>query len=597
METSQGTSAGPISRRGVPWRQFELRLRQGIADHDLILALVLFVSSLFLNQAEFVPNLRDLNMWDEAAWIASGRALLTGWLPTVGGSPLVSILYALTSLPFLNSPFWLVHSASLGRVILFALLWFSAYRIARQLSSRAPAPILLGMVFVSPLAISMLTFPSDPLYSALAGLGLWQTLAFHATHDTRHAWGSSIFVGLAALARNDGVLLALVLVPLLQLLAPKGRRLRTLAGSVIPAAALIGGVVLISGLPSGTFALGTLERTYDNFESGQQAVYQGTGERNPVIESRLEARRLFGTPEENHYSVWNAIRRNPPAYLARVRAIAAGMPSVFLDAYGKRFGAVFLVLAVGGLVSLVRRRQFMLPVILVAFSLPILSAFVITVVRAGHFQLWWFSVYALAAIGLYGMVGSLANLPAVGMWSLVWGAVAVYGVVDNKLAVYYGAAVMLAALWIGFVFARRERTSAAALLLSVFLAAGLVLRGAFPSPKIRQLGVAADEQAVLYLRQHFPPGTLVAAGRPGVLWSAGMAPATLSSADVPAFDDPAEVLRWMREQGMQAVYVDSGLYGDNPGLWKLIEPEIGTGFEVGFIGDQGNVQVLLVTPP
>jgi hypothetical protein len=583
--------------KGVPWRQFELRLRQGIADHDLILALVLFVSSLLLNQAKFVPNLADLNMWDEAAWIATGRSLLTGWLPTVGGSPLVAILYALTSLPYLSSPFWLVLSASLGRLILFGLLWFSAYRIARQISPRAPAPILLGMVFVSPLATSMLTFPSDPLYSALAGLALWQTLAFHATRDTRHARGSSIFVGLAALARNDGVLLALVLVPLLQLLAPKGRRLRTLAGSVVPAAALIGGVVLISGLPSGKFTLGTFDRTYDNFEAGQQAVYQVTGERNAVIESILEARRLFGTPEENHHSVWNAIRRNPSAYLARVRAIAMGMPTAVLDAYGKRFGAVFLVLAVGGLVSLVRRREFKLPVILAAFALPILSAFVITIVRVGHLQLWWFSVFALAAIGLYDMVCSLARPTAVGVWSLVWGAVAVYGVVDNKLAVYYGAAVMLAGLWIGFVFTRRERASAATLLLSVFLAAGLVLRGAFPSPKIRQLGVAADEQAVLYMHEHFAPGTLVAAGRPGVPWSAGMSAANLSSADVPVFEESDDVLRWMRDQGMQAVYVDSGLYGDNAWLWKLIEPEIGSGFEVGFRGDQGNVQVLLVTAP
>ena len=174
---------------------------------------------------------------------------------------------------------------------------------------------------------------------------------------------------------------------------------------------------------------------------------------------------------------------------------------------------------------------------------------------------------------------------------------AVYGVLDDKLAVYYGATVMLAALWIAFVLACRERIPAAALLLSVFLAAGLVVRGAFPSPKVRQLGGAADEQAVVYMREHFAPGTFVAAGAPGVVQMAGMRPATLSSTDVPVFDESSEVLRWMREQGMQAVYVDRSLWGDNPALWQLIKAEIGQGFESVFVGDERNVRVLRVTAP
>ncbi len=74
-----------------------------------------------------------------------------------------------------------------------------------------------------------------------------------------------------------------------------------------------------------------------------------------------------------------------------------------------------------------------------------------------------------------------------------------------------------------------------------------------------------------------------------------MTSATLSSTDVPEFEDPAEVVRWMREQGMQAVYVDAGLYVDNPALWSLIEAEIGDGFERVFEAEEGNYQVLLVT--
>jgi hypothetical protein len=590
------STAAELGTQESSGRRLLARFRHALDDPLLVLSLVLFAAGLFLNQAAFVPNLRDLNMWDEAAWLTSGRALLTGWLPNVGNSPLATGFFALTCLPFRDSPFWMVQSASLARLILFGLLWLSAYRIARQLPKPAGG-VLLGVAFVSPMFTSLLRYPSDPLYSALAGLGLAEVLAFHADHNLRHAWRSSAFVGLSALARNDGVLLTLVLVPLLLLLAPRGRPWRTLVAAALPAVALIGGVTLISGLPSGTFTLGASERMYTNFEDGQLPVFEGTGERNRVIEARLEARRLFGTPEENHYSLWNAIRRNPPAYLVRWRAFFGALPSAFLEAYGKRFGAAFVLLGAVGLIALVRRREYKVPIALVAFALPFLSVFVTTNIRMGYLRFWWFSVYALAAIGLSELVRALGRWSALGIWSALWVAVAAYGVADNKLAVYYTAAVMLAAVWAGFILARRELASTTAILLSVFLSAGLILHGTFPSPKIRQLGVAGDERAVLYLREHFPPGTLIATGIPGVVQAAGMASATLSSTDVPAFEDSAEVVRWMREQGMQAVYVDAGLYGDNPKLWSLIEAEIGSGFQRVFVAEAGNYQVLLVSPP
>jgi hypothetical protein len=577
-------------------RRFGYRFRRHVVDADLASALILFAVALFLNQSVFVPNLADLNMWDEAGWISGGRSILGGGVPAVGDSPLVSYFYGIISLPHSNSPFWLVHSASLGRVVLFGLLWLTGYKIARRLPV-SPASILLGLLLVTPLATGMLSFPSDPLYSALAGLSLWQALALLSTQDTRHAWASSIFIGLAALARNDGMLMALVLVPLLQVLAPKGRRLLTLAASALPSLLLIGGVVLVHGLQTGSYSLGTIERTYDNFESGQQSVFQGAGEQNAVIEARLEARRLFGTPEDNDSSILNAIRRNPAEFRRRLVAVVRGLPSIFLEAYGKRFGAVLLALAIGGIIALLHQRRLRLLVTLAAFTLPILSGFAITLIRPGHLQLWWFSVFALAAVGLDELAGRIGNGRTVGIWTASWLALAAYGVVDDKLAVYYGAAVMLAATWIGFVIARRNPHSSATSFLAVALAAGLVIRGAFPSPKIRVLGQAADEQAVLYLREHFAPGTFVAAGAPGVLWLAGMRAATLSSTDIPTFEQSSEVVRWMREQGMAAVYVDRSLWGDNPVLWELIESEIGRGFESGFTGDGGNIRVLHVTAP
>jgi hypothetical protein len=366
---------------------------------------------------------------------------------------------------------------------------------------------------------------------------------------------------------------------------------------VLPVVLLVGGVVLVHGLQSGSYSLGTLERTYGNFESGQQIVYTGTGERNATMESRLEARRLFGTPQENGNSVLNAIHRNPSEFLRRLAALISTLPSLYLDAYGKRFGVLLLVLAVTGIVVLLRRKQIKLLMILAAFTLPILSGFMITLIRPGHLELWWFSLYALAAIGLHTMFESLRNGRALIAWSAVWGVIAVYGLVDDKLAFYYAAAVMLGVVWIGCLIVRRHWLPPAAAFAAAALAGGLIIRGGFPPPTTRSLGEAADERAVLYLHERFPPGTLVAAGSPGVVAAAGMTPAVLASEDVPGFDDSSELLQWMRERGIQAVYVDDSLTRVESALWELIEPEIGRGFVTGFEEGGDGVRVLLVAPP
>lgn len=596
MEELEGSPYG--SRAGIerPRRPLWLRLRQATTNRDLTLGLILFATFLFLNQAVFVLNLEDIDVWDEAWWIATRQVILDGLVPPVGASPLVSAFYALSSLPYLNSPFWLIQTASLGRLILVTLLWLSAYRIGRQLSPLAPAVILLGMLLVTPLATDILRFPSDPLYSALAGLALAEVLAFHFTKSLQHVWASSFFLGLASLARNDGLLLGLVLVPLLVVLAPKTRRLSTLVGSTAPLILLVGGVVLVHGVQSGSYSMGTLERTYGNFESGQQIVTSGTGQRNATIESRLKARRLFGTPEENRNSVLTAIRRNPSEYLRRVVGLARALPALYLDAYGKRFGAVILILATAGIIVLLRRKEFKVLTILAAFTLPILSGFVITLIRSGHLQLWWFTLYALAAIGLHAMGRDIGNGRSVALWSVVWGAVALYGVVDDKLAVYYGAAVMLGVTWVGFLNTRHRWLPTAAAFITIALAGGLIIRGAFPPPKVRHLGEAADERAVLYLRDQFPPGTIVAAGSPGVVAAAGMTPEVLADESVPVFDTSNEMLRWMHERRIQAVYVDASLLAESA-QWELILSELGQGLETGLRDENGSPRVLLLTTP
>lgn len=568
-------------------------------DLAACLPLILFGANLLLVYSIFLPHLADINLWDEASMVASGRALLQGHVPGYAANPLVAILYALTYLPFKTSPFWLVQSTSLGRLILFSLLWLGTYLVARRLSRWAAPPVMLGLLFVSPLSIDFLRFPSDPLFASLAAISFSFVLAYQQEGRARHALWASFFLGLAALARNDGLILFLVFVPIMVLLAAPLRQWKvSLAAAIGPFVLVAGGAVLIAGLVNGSYDLGTMARTYDNFESGQQVVGGAPGEGNAVIQARLEARRLFGTPEENGHSVFRAIQRNPGAYWTRLKAILRALPDTILHAYGIRFAAILFLLAARGILELVLQRQWRLLAILGLWPAHLVTGFVITIFREGHVLFPFYIVLALAAIGIASVLEQIGNLWERIGWSVILGGLAFATLLTNKLAIFYGVIILLLAFWLCVVAWKMLEASAhaTAVPLLILLASGLILRGGFPSPSIRVLGTAADEQAVLYLRDHLPPGSAVAAGAPGAVIEADMLPATLSAADVPTGRSSEEMVAWLRSQAIRAVYVDQTLWGDNPALWALLQQQIGKGLERVFVGDGGDYQVLLVKP-
>jgi len=574
------------------------RLQKWFEPKDHRLALIFFVVNVFLVFAIFLPNFSDLNPWDEAAYIAGGKALAEGGkLPRFVGNPITTLFFALTYLPFQASPYWMVHSISLARIFLFSMLWLSIYLIAKQLSEFAPSAIVLGIFLVTPLSVEFMRFPSDPLFASFAGLSLWQLLAFKDSRARKHLLLSSFFMALAALARNDGLVLFGVLVFLVILLNFKKRGFwQAFMAILLPFAILIGGYILGYGCLTGDFSLGTMERTYDNFESGQQIVFSGTGEFNPVIESRLEARRLFGTPEENGYSVFNAIRRNPQEYIRRVKAALIRLPQDLLHAYGIRFTVLLLVLAGRGIFELIKRREIALLVILCLWPAHLVTGLLITLFRVGHLQFPYYIVFVLASIGLFAALSNLKSKFEVGWVSLLMLGLCVYSLLDNKLAIFYGASVFLVGFWIISLFLKGKNQAIKGSALLILLIAGIILRGNFPSPKVRDLGSDPKEQAILFMVENFPSKTTFAAGSPGVVWAADMGYAGLASWDVPKDKTSSEFIEWMADQGIEAIYVDHDLYKVLPGIWKLIEPEIGLSLERVFQVDQGNYQVLTIKP-
>jgi hypothetical protein len=210
----------------------------------------------------------------------------------------------------------------------------------------------------------------------------------------------------------------------------------------------------------------------------------------------------------------------------------------------------------------------------------------------------FYIIFALASIGLFSLLDRWEDRNERMMWLAALLAVAAYGFIDEKLAVYYGAGVFLVALLaILVIHGQTPKSSAAtATSLLILLAAGVVIRGNFPSPKTFRLGVEAKEQASVYLQEHLAPGTKVAAGSPGVVWASNMTYSGMASKDVPIYKTSEEFLDWMVRQNIEAVYVDHSLYNTNPAVWNLLKPRIGEELDRVFVADEGDIQVLLVQP-
>lgn len=574
------------------------------------LAVLLFCITFLLVLPSLFPALDEINSWDESAYIHNGQLLIDkGQWPLFAYSPLSSIFYGLTYLPFHNSHFWLVYSCRLGRILLFALLWWSTYLVMRPLRRFASPWVIGGLFLVAPFTFSFLSFPSDPLFTGFAALSFWQLLCFfnaakpdgNRVAGRKHLWAASAFMGFAALARNDGLFLFIILVGLAGWLDWQRRRglkglVTGLLPVILPFVAIVGGYVLFYGLRTGSFELGTAQRTYDNFEAGQQSVYAGTGELNPVTESKLEARRLFGTPQENHNSVLAAIRRNPNAYLQRLKIALKGLPNNLLHAYGIRFAPLFLLLALRGLIELFRQRQYALLAIFCLWPLHLASGLAITLFREGHLLFPFYAVLAICAIGLTAVL-THASRNERWTWMALLLGLALLGLGGNKLAILYGAGVAFLGLGTAFwIQSRLPAGSGLAVPLLILLGAGLIIHGDYPSPVIPKIGADPRGQGIVYLADHYPPDTPIAAGSCGAAWLAKMRCFNLSSEDVPTDRSPEKFLDWMRVQGVGVVFVDTSLSSANPRLWELINPQIGTGLKRVFSAGEGDVQVLVLNP-
>jgi hypothetical protein len=560
------------------------------ARGDALITLLIFFLNVGMVYPVFLPSLDEIGVWDESSYINRGRELLAGTLPRMSQNPAVALLHALTYLPYTSSPYWLVYSCSLSRFVLFGLMWLASFLVASEIREMRTPLIMIGLVAVSSIFVLLLTNPSDALFAAMSAFALWQFLCFRRERRMKHLWLCSTFIGLAALSRNEGPLLLVTFVALsLVLFGPapltrKGVLLHALA-AILPFIALVGGYIAIYAMQTGSFNLGMAQRSYTAFEQGHGIAFAGSyGSLNPFVEGQNDARRLFGTPEQNNYSILTAIRRNPSAYARRIPRMSASAIKGLLYAYNWHFAVLCFAFAARGILALLLHRSYALLATLLLW--PAYSVlYILLIYTETHLLIPFATVFALAGIGVAAVVTNLDSRRERYVWSISLAALTALGAAAYRQPndLLLAPMLVLSGLWLMWLVAAQmdphwRQTPVVACL--VLLAVALVLRLGVVHAAPRVVGSSADEQATKYLEDHFPPGTRIGAYGPGKIWAAKMTPVTMLNLDGVT---TAEALwEWMAKERVDAIYVDRLLRTFEPVVSRTIGSEIDHGLDVTF---------------
>lgn len=565
-------------------------------DHKKTILILIFLLQVLFVAYRFMPTLRDINLWDEAIYINAGRDLIEGTLTPFEWNPFVSIFFAVTYLPFKSSPYWMMQSASLARLMMFGLMWLECILIARRSKEQFHPLVVAGILFSVTLLTDILNNPTDALFAAMSGFAFWKLIVFYDTREEKQLGWTSLFLGLAALSRNDGLILFGIFVVIsLFFLRTSVRKIRHLLYTTLPFLGFVLGYILIYGMATGNFVLGTKERSYIAFEQGQAELYQESDSCEQSFSrcAILEARRLFGTPQENGYSVFNAVRRNPSAMIDRMVHSLKALPELIYSAYGKRTAYLLFILAAAGIFELARRRQFLLLGTLLLWT-SYLGVYFLTFFREGYLQTPFFVIVALAAVGVSSLVDVIiAGKKDFWVWTAILIALSVIGMVKPLNYLYFNTLVLLGILWAGRALSLNGIQGLRPVLYLIFFAGGIIVRGSYNPPQLQTWGKIPEEQAVVLMQESFPQNSLVAAGAPGAVYAARMKYFELGDLDG-SVNSTEELHAQLSALGVQAIYVDSFLSSRNRHIYEFVDAGVGDEFEQIFTGRDGSIQVLRV---
>ena len=544
----------------------------------------------------FLPTLSEIAPWDETYFIVSGRGLVNGDWPVLGYGPLLSVVAAFSYLPFRGSHFWLIHANSLSRFFLFSFVFVGAWQAAKALRDHFNPMVLYGFLFLTPLLTYNFEYPADLLFAPISAIAFAQAVYFTQTKKIKHVWWASFWLGLGMLTRGDALILVIALAGFVLYFGWRQHQWwRLLLAGLIPFIAFSAGYVLLRGMFTGDFNTAMAERSYTAFEQGQEMdMPSEDGRFAAPTESYYVARELFGTPEENEYSVFRAISRNPSAYLRRLVNVFQSLPGLFLTAYYRRYAVIIAALAIRGLVALFQQKKVPLAILHLVWLLPLSAGIARTLVRVGYFRLFFFVVLSLVVVGLKALLDSLNTSREGWFWAGGMGLVLVLALIQGDESIQFSMTVFLCWLLLAYLLASRSERlihwEYMAMLL--LLSAGLMLRGGgFLIYSPRNLTELPRERASLALREVTEPDDYVLTCTPSVVFLAERQVANFCGSDIPQFDSSEDFIVWMEAQHFFTVYLDSA----SPNvLIDMVQEQEGKALRQTFTTEAGEASIFVI---
>ncbi len=399
-----------------------LSSRRGV----ILITVLLFLFGFLLQLPTLTERFPGL---DDSGYLFDGvRLVEQGTLMPLGSGPLSGILNGFLYLFFPRDHMLLGYVSMVRRILLLIGIMAAAGMAGNAVGGRWGAWAAMAVAAMARPVTTALMVTADSLYSALAGLGFAVLISGWLAEKQGGAkmgiprWiGIGLILGFAALARLDGVILGLILVPVIWYFRgrsrPAAREALVFAGAfILPMAVYL----LAYGTVTGRWDPQIGQRSYLAFEQGHNFLYT---DRYEVVPSPSSAD-LYGSAEENGNSVLRAIARNPQAFLSRLPRTAANAVRMFYDAYSILGGAMFLFLAAGGALVLWNDGRCSVIGLALLFCLP-LAGYALASYRPGFFGMLFPVLLTLVAAGAVPVLGQFRALlksgqsPLLAVWVLV----------------------------------------------------------------------------------------------------------------------------------------------------------------------------------
>jgi hypothetical protein len=398
----------------------------------VVALLFLYVLGFILNSSYLLPQIPQINFFDEVIYIESGKNLfLYHALWPFPRGPAISFFYAVI-FPFIpESEFWLLTADLIGRVTAYTLLFISAWLIGTELAHRKLCHPLVPVALLTalPFYLILLPGPSYWTFVCFVSLTFWAVLNYARTQKLSMLLLAAIGSTLALMSRPDVVFSVSVLIAVMFITRP-WRSSRMLVVVVLLAGiptATVSSYIYAYGHQTGAYIFGGDHKLYDTFQASRQVLFdkkdiKGKLDFNLAKAARLASERDFGTAEENKYSVLRAIARNPSQFARIVwqNTIQYTAPSL-MTAFGVRVPAVGLakpenplrylslfifLFAAFGLAILVRRRKWSELIIVCLWPLD-MGLYLFTISFPGYYLFHVMVVLMLVSIGLWACTSRL----------------------------------------------------------------------------------------------------------------------------------------------------------------------------------------------